>query len=160
MLSIHNIKGQNTPEEMGKFIFNSIQQNSLNKIIALFPPWEEMKEVATLFGLEKNPTKYNEVINGYQTEVDAFHENLNLVYSDTFDTGLKWKMAKLEKVTKFIDSIPVDAQNPNGKKVPTVIVKIYLTCDSNRFVIVLDDVFPIRDLWKTGSSIYMKKLKS
>ena len=134
-------------------------ENLINAADRIAATIEEMKEVANLFGIPKDSKQYQDMLNGRQAEIDEFHENLGLVYSDTFDNGLKWKTAKLEKVTKFVDSLILDPKNPNSKKIPAVIVKIYFTNNLNRFVIVLDDVFPIGNLWKTGNRIYMKKLK-
>ena len=154
-----DLEAQSTPEDLGRFIFESIQQDSISKIDRLIPTVDDMKKIAEQLGISKDSKQYAEMLKGREVEITEFHENLNLVYSDTLDNGLKWQMARLEKINKVIDTIQVDNQNPNSKRAPIATVRIYFTSNSNRFFIVLNDVFPEGDLWKTGSSIYMKKLK-
>ncbi|MGG9971513.1 hypothetical protein ACQ33O_06935 [Ferruginibacter sp. SUN002] len=149
----NNLKAQSTPDDLGKIIFNSFQQGSVSKLDYLIPTLEEMKKIAEVLDTNKNSDQYNKMIKNRDTQITEFQENLNWVYSDTLDNGLNWKITKLEKITTSMDSIQM-----NGKNAPVATVNIYFTCNLNRFVITLNDVFPCGELWKTGSSVYMKQI--
>jgi len=152
------VRSQKTPEELGQYLFRYLKEGSINKIDSLIPTIEEMKTLADKIGIEKDSKQYSDAVNGYESELEKFHENINLIYSDNRDNKLEWKKANFQKVISISDSMKVDNSDPNSKSVVVTRLSIYFVCNSNKFRITIDDAFEVNGLWKLGNNIYIKEL--
>ncbi|MEO6671932.1 MAG: hypothetical protein ABIN93_00765 [Ginsengibacter sp.] len=81
-----------------------------------------------------------------------------LVFSDTGDNKLECRKANIERIKEYEDSVQTGNRDIKSPIPPVTVVKIYFTCNENKFVIVMNDTFKIGGLWKMGD-IYMNQLK-
>ena len=152
------VRSQKTPEELGQYLFNYLKEGTLNKIDSLVPTLEEMIILAEKIGIPKESKQYSDAVNGYNSELEKFHENINQIYSDTIDNKLEWKKADLQKVISISDSMKVDISDPNSKSVLVTRLSVYFACDTHKFRLTIDDAFEVNGLWKLGNNIYLKEL--
>jgi hypothetical protein len=149
---------QKTPEELGKYLFNYFKDGSINKIDSLIPTLEEMKTLAEKIGIKKGSKQYSDAVNGYDSELNKFRENIVVIYSDTLDNKLNWKEAGFQKVTSVSDSMKIDNRDPDSQTVIVTRLTVYFVCNSHTFKIAIDDAFEVNGLWKLGNNIYLRQL--
>ena len=148
---------QKNPEQLGNYLFKYLKEGSISKIDSLIPTLDEMKMLAEKIGLKKDSKQYSEAINGYNSELEKFHETINGLYSDTADNHLNWKNANLKKVISFSDSMKIDEKDPKSISVLVTRLSIYFESNSQKFRITIDDAFEVNGSWKLGNNIYLKK---
>ncbi len=153
-----SVKSQKTSEDLGKYLFNYFKESSISKIDSLIPTLTEMKTLAQKIGIKNDSEQYISAVNGYESELEKFHENINRIYSDSSKYNFSWERASLEKVVSIFDSLKIDNSDPNSKSAMIMRLNILFYCNSSKFRIVINDAFELNGVWKLGSNIFMMKM--
>lgn len=150
---------QKTPEELGEITFDYFKKNKLDSFFTLIPTLSEFGSFAKAIGIDTTSTHYREFVASYPLVVKNFKVRCVQLLTDSASMDFSWQLAKLEKIEKSQEALPLDNIKPDSKLITITIIDVYFSNANKQFILTLGDAAFYNGVWKPGNDISITQLQ-
>ena len=144
-ISAFSASAQNSPEELGRLVFEAFKKDSAVDISKLESSFEEAKLFTKKIGLPFDSVGYYRLTGKRKMQAKNIKE-----YKEK---NFNWSNVKLDSIEKTEFEFPVDWSQLNSKSITLANIFIYLSTDQRHFLLRLYENPKIDQEWKLGGNI-------